>query len=148
MRSLIVLIMALGLRPSPAPKAPRDNVTTAAELASDLELAHHCNAVAMDKREAAPLEGLLNERHAPVLEVVYCDRKEKLKSGRDVRSWAYTHCQLPGHPVDEQPPGAAVCSAPTKSGDSCCEFGGGRLKSVCFDSQSRFKRIEYRCAAK
>jgi hypothetical protein len=135
MRPIVVLIALVSPSPSPTLEA------VSVELAQRLALAHQCIVVAMDKHNAAPLEQLLDQRHAPVLTIVPCEGKpQPLRGGYAVRSWAYTHCHMPGPPVaEEPPPGAAVCK------DRCCDVE--RSVRVCYDAKDRIRSIEYRCTA-
>ena len=134
MRVLLVVI-GLAVSPSPAP----GEAALATEFAADLVEATHCNALAMEKHAADSLSSFLDVHRAPGVDVVACDgKKDRLKNGYQARSWAYTHCRMPGPPKPEPPPlGAVTCK------DHCCDVENS--VRVCFDDKLRIKRIEYRC---
>jgi hypothetical protein len=134
MRVLLVVI-GLSVSPSPAP----GEAALAAELAADLAEARNCNALAMEKHAADALSGFLDAHRAPGVDVVACDgSKQRLKNGMQARSWAYTHCRMPGPPKPEPPPpGAVTCK------DHCCDVENS--VRVCFDGKMRINRIEYSC---
>jgi hypothetical protein len=138
MRVLLVVI-GLAVSPSPAPS----EAALAAEFAADLVEATHCNAMAMEKHAADPLSSFLDVHRAPGVDVIACDgSKQRLKNGYQARSWAYTHCRVPGlsKSPEPPPPGAVTCK------DRCCDVENS--VRVCFDKQMRINRIEYRCAQK